>query len=334
MAMNYDLFLQGPVGGWDFDASYVDYVLDKFNDREVKVLIDSLGGLTDTALSICSAFVDHGNVSVHFRGMNASAATIASMGAKKITIEDSATYLVHKCSLEFFDWSMKNADQLESYIEQLKAHKENLDKIDSHIAELYARRCKKNPSDLLALMKKGGWLTPQEAKDWGFVDEVVSGKEKKPLHISSVMASAISEAGIPLPPGVTVEDAVSESFVKNVIDKISNFFKSSKMDPSKQNQTDQPENESPEPQNQSQQQSAKSEIEKLREEFEAEKKAHADKEAALNARIAELEKQPASSSSQVVESTKSSNQEPENQMIKSFAETSVSAKKLFDSLPL
>lgn len=98
----YNLHLKGYVGGWDFDSDYVDFVLNKNTDKEVAVLIDSLGGQLNTALSISSAFRRHGNVHVHFVGMNASAATIASMGAKRITMDHSAMYLVHQCSQSFF----------------------------------------------------------------------------------------------------------------------------------------------------------------------------------------------------------------------------------------
>ncbi|MCQ2258898.1 MAG: hypothetical protein MJZ41_13045 [Bacteroidaceae bacterium] len=45
-----------PVGGYDFDRSYVDYILGQNKDKEVNVLIDSLGGSLATALSIASAF--------------------------------------------------------------------------------------------------------------------------------------------------------------------------------------------------------------------------------------------------------------------------------------
>ena len=45
------------------------------------MLIDSLGGSLAMALSIVAAFRNHENVNVHFVGMNASAATIASLGA-------------------------------------------------------------------------------------------------------------------------------------------------------------------------------------------------------------------------------------------------------------
>lgn len=40
----YNLHLKGYVGGWDFDSDYVDFVLKKNTDKEVAVLIDSLGG--------------------------------------------------------------------------------------------------------------------------------------------------------------------------------------------------------------------------------------------------------------------------------------------------
>ena len=61
---NYHLHLKGVVGGYDFDSSYVDFVLGKHKDNSVNVLIDSLGGSVSTALSIASAFANHGNVNV------------------------------------------------------------------------------------------------------------------------------------------------------------------------------------------------------------------------------------------------------------------------------
>lgn len=50
----YHLHLKGYVGGYDFDSDYVDYILAKYPDSEVNVLIDSLGGSLATALSIVS----------------------------------------------------------------------------------------------------------------------------------------------------------------------------------------------------------------------------------------------------------------------------------------
>ena len=174
MAKNnkYQLHLKGYVGSWDFDSDYVDYVLSNNSDKEVCVLIDSPGGQLSTALSISSAFKRHGNVHAHFVGMNASAATIASMGAKRITMDHSAMYLVHQCALPFCKIGSLNADDMSALMNGLVQAKTDLEKMDANVAAMYAARCKKEPKALLSLMKVGGWLTAQEALDWGFVDEL------------------------------------------------------------------------------------------------------------------------------------------------------------------
>ena len=151
----YHLHLKGYVGGYDFDRDYVDYVLSRNPNTEVHVLIDSLGGSLATALSIVAAFRQHGNVHVHFVGMNASAATIVSLGAKHVSIDSSAMYLVHKCSVEFFRWASANSDKLADIIKEAKQMKSNLEKMDANVAQMYASKCQKSPEDLLALMKKG-----------------------------------------------------------------------------------------------------------------------------------------------------------------------------------
>ncbi|MBD5188360.1 MAG: hypothetical protein HDS96_04520 [Bacteroidales bacterium] len=50
------------------------------------MLIDSLGGSLTAGLSIFAAVKNHGKVNVHFVGLNASDATIASLGAAHISI--------------------------------------------------------------------------------------------------------------------------------------------------------------------------------------------------------------------------------------------------------
>ena len=174
----YNLHLKGYVGGWDFDSDYVDFILNKNSDKEVSVLIDSLGGNLSTALSISSAFRRHGNVHAHFVGMNASAATVASMGAKHISMDRSAMYLVHQCSQAFFEWGSLNATDMQNLIDNLTKQKNDLDKIDANVAAIYANRCKKKSADLLDLMKKGGWLSCEEALESGFVDELTDVEDE------------------------------------------------------------------------------------------------------------------------------------------------------------
>lgn len=215
----YQLHLKGFVGGWDFDADYVNYILDKHEGEEVNVLIDSLGGRVDTALSIFSAFRRHGNVNVHYVGMNASAATFAGLGAKKITIASTAMYLVHKCSNVVFKWASLNADELEQYIAELQQQKKDQEVIDANIASIYSAKCKKDKEQLLELMKEGGWLSAQQALEWGFVDEIVEDNQK--IDLSEETITAMVDAGIPIPNIV----GEKEGYLSKFISAVSSLFK-------------------------------------------------------------------------------------------------------------
>ena len=217
----YQLHLKGFVGGYDFDRNYVDYVLTRYEGKPVNVLIDSLGGSLATALSIASAFKRHGDVTVHFVGMNASAATVASLGAKHISMDASAMYLVHKCSAEFFEWGHLNADQLAQLVDQCEATIRDLNKLDGNIAQMYASKCSKPQDKLLDLMKEGGWLTAKEAREWGFIDEITDLGETKPV-LTDAVASALAAAGIPIP---NVPAADKETAFARFLAAISSFFK-------------------------------------------------------------------------------------------------------------
>ena len=224
MATKYHLKLKGYVGGWNFDADYVDYILERNADKEVQVLINSLGGNVATAFSVSAAFKRHGNVHVHYESMNASAATIASLGAKHVSIDVNAMYLVHKCSQMVFRWDMMNADQLTQLIEECEKTKKDLDKIDLNIAGAYAARCKKDKEALLELMREGAWLTAQEALDWGFVDEVTDQPEAEKPHITEDVKNYMAAEGIPMPAAMLHEQDEEQTFLRRFMVALSNVF--------------------------------------------------------------------------------------------------------------
>lgn len=234
---SYNLHLKGRVGGPEFDADKVDRTLASLDRKSVSVLIDSTGGSLAAGMSICAAFRRHGNVSVHFTGLNASAATIASLGAKEISIDRGAAYLVHQCSLSFMRLTSMNADQFRELIEQCRKNADDLDKLDSCIAQMYAGRCKKKPEDLYELMKRGGWLSPQEALEWGFVDRVTDFAEDVAASVDETLAAALADAGIPVPviserkvssteviSGPAEVEAHDHSAFRRLIDAAARFF--------------------------------------------------------------------------------------------------------------
>lgn len=325
--MTYDLTLKGFVGGWDFDSDYIDYILNKKKDCQVNVLIDSLGGYTNTGLSVSSAFRNHGNVHVTFRGMNASAATIAALGAKHVSIEDNALYLIHKCSVSVFEWASMNEEQLAEHIKELEHTRANSMKIDVAVAQAYAKRTGKTKDELLELMSKELWLTASEAKEYGFVDEVLHASEeegkKAEMVITSSMEDKFREAGLPIPSMLKHEE---ESFFA----KMAKFFKSDKnMD--QNNNTQQPAQVET-------QQPATSEVQNLQksvsdltaqvQSLTESNKTLSDENAQLKSDIEALRKKPAEEPTSVVNNGGGEEKEDEND----FLSTMAKAKELSNFL--
>lgn len=222
----YNISLKGYVGGYDFDRKTVDSTLAANEGKSVNVLIDSLGGSLATGLSISAAFKNHGNVNVHFVGLNASAATIASLGAAHISIDAGAMYLVHQCSMAFFEWGSLNSAQFATLIADCEKIKADLDKLDLNCAQLYAARCKRKTEDLLALMKVGGWLTAKEALDWGFVDEITDLADEPAPKLTDALASAMASEGMPIP-NIPLAETDRESLFGKFLTAIASLFKPS-----------------------------------------------------------------------------------------------------------
>lgn len=219
----YHISLKGYVGGYDFDRSTVDRELAKNDGKQVNVLIDSLGGSLATGLSISAAFKNHGNVNVHFVGLNASAATIASLGAAHISIDAGAMYLVHQCSMAFFEWGSLNSAQFATLIADCEKIKADLDKLDLNCAQLYASRCKRKTEDLLALMKAGGWLTAKEALDWGFVDEITDLADEPAPKLTDALASAMASEGMPIP-NIPIAEVDKDSAFSRFLAALTSLF--------------------------------------------------------------------------------------------------------------
>lgn len=338
------------MGGPDFDRNTVDSSLAKLDGRQVNVLIDSTGGSLGTGLSVSAAFSRHGNVCVHFTGLNASAATIASLGARRVTMDKGAMYLVHQCSIGFFEWGSMNADQFASMIKDCQKVKADLDKMDSTVAALYAARCKRKPEELLGLMKEGAWLTSDEALEWGFVDEVTELAEDEAPELTAELMSAMVAEGMPLPfmaptkPASLIaapEVGSSTGPLARLLGSLATLFKPSEN--RKPNYMDKKfthicaalgcESMTLADGAASLQESALDKLEARIADLEAEAEAKDAEIADLNAR---LDKDPAAAGAQVTVNNAggaAGAHEPVTDSVKEFCDTSASAKSLYDSLP-
>ena len=319
----YHISLKGYVGGLDFDRSTVDSTLAKNEGKEVNVLIDSLGGSLATGLSISAAFRNHGKVNVHFVGLNASAATIASLGAAHISIDAGAMYLVHQCSMAFFEWGCLNSAQFDTLIADCEKIKADLDKLDLNCAQLYARKCRKPTADLLALMKVGGWLTAKEALDWGFVDEITDLADEPAPKLTDSLASAMANAGMPIP-NIPLAEQDRESAFGKFLSAITSIFKS-------QTPNAMPSDTTTKTYSEEEYKALNQKLTDANALTESQKKTIEDRDKTIADLQAKLAAKPAVESKQVVEDSKPGEQQPKND-VEQFVDTYNSARALFNEV--
>jgi ATP-dependent protease ClpP protease subunit len=191
--------IEGEIGGIDWDTwesintpKQIKAQLKKIAALETKkivVNINSLGGYIDDGLAIHDILASHeAEIETNVTGLTASAATIIAQAGDVRKISDNALYLVHK------GWGMMlgNANDAQAYLD-------DLNKMDGRIANIYAKRSNKTVDEFLELMNAnngdGKWLDPQEAIEFGLVDEVY-----EPMKVAaSVDFGLFKNFGLPVP---------------------------------------------------------------------------------------------------------------------------------------
>lgn len=187
----------------DYTAWRIDQFLADNKGKAVVVRLASSGGDVAAAVRMSHAFAEHGDVTLIHDSFNASAATWL-FGAKTIKMYSDCMLYIHCSSKDMFFWQKMNAEQLKQFGLQTADVVKNLENIDTIIANKYASRGKKTADEMLAVMKAHPWLTADQCKDYGLVDEVI--EEKAPQKVSNEMIASFRNCAIPLPEGDVLQD--------------------------------------------------------------------------------------------------------------------------------
>jgi ATP-dependent protease ClpP protease subunit len=220
--MTYHLDIDDNIGTWGISKSYVRQSLAGYKDKPVNVRISSLGGDVAHGLDIRQQFIDHGQVTAYLYGCVASSATIIALGAKKVCMSKYGMFLVHKVSNWVDEWGTYNADQIQEIIEKLRQTKEDNDKFDLVLANIYADKCKKKVDDILDVLKAGKWMTAQEALDYGFIDEIIEETDEPKMNYAG-LTNKISRFGYPALPENLVGNQ-KESLLHSILNKVQDIF--------------------------------------------------------------------------------------------------------------
>lgn len=206
--MNYDIIIDQQIGWGASSANYVLERLRELKGRPVRVYVSSFGGNVADAFRIQQAFREHGDVTCYLVSFVASAATLLTLGAKRIILDPSCLYLAHKCSYYIVEYGQMNEDDLREAIARLAKNAEDLVTVDRVAANLYAARSGKTEEEMVSIMKEARWLSCDEVLRLGLADEVqtiVSADSQ----IAQALAN-ISALGLPDIPKADVSEEDAE----------------------------------------------------------------------------------------------------------------------------
>lgn len=218
----YIIDLFGDITNWGYSRNYIKYYLDQAGKNPVRLRVTSFGGNVNEAIAISKLLEEHGDVTVEFIGFNASAVTWMAFGAKRIVAYEDTLWLAHKSSVAVSFYGAFNADSIEEKIKELQNKKQMAEALDLIIAKKYADYTGKTIEEIFGLMGESKWLTAQEAKDWGFVNEVLPGKMNKN---SSAATNLFEAMGLPPVPEVKTDNTKEDTLVNRIVDGIKGIFK-------------------------------------------------------------------------------------------------------------
>ena len=194
------IVIDGPIGQYSFSKQFMRNELSGQSKNPVLIKISSLGGSVDDALNIYDQFVEHGNVTAELSAFVASSATLISLGAKTVRMNENSFYLIHKAMNWVEEWGSMNEDEIDTLIAKLETQKQQLAKVTLQLAKMYVKKTGKSLDEIINLMKQQTWLTAEEAKVWGFVDEVFVPEVAVNFLENLQMVAMINSSGYPDPP--------------------------------------------------------------------------------------------------------------------------------------
>jgi ATP-dependent protease ClpP protease subunit len=187
----------------------VENEVEKANGEDLEVIINSPGGDVFSGSEIYTLLKDYsGNVVVKIVGVAASAASIIAMAGKKIMMSPTAEMMIHNTtSIARGDYKI-----MEHEAQVLKDY-------NSTIANAYMIKSGMSKEELLALMDKETWLTPEKALEYKLIDEI--------MFMDSAPKLAASFGGIMLPPEVInkMRNTVKNPAQKNKLEFLISKFK-------------------------------------------------------------------------------------------------------------
>ena len=129
---------------------------------QIDLHINSPGGEVFDGITIYNLLKQHpANVTTYVDGLAASIASVIALAGDRVIMAENALYMIHN------PWGFAMGDAAE-----MRKTADLLDKVGGSLITAYTSKSGKPDDEISALMDAETWMTAQEAKDFGFIDDI------------------------------------------------------------------------------------------------------------------------------------------------------------------
>lgn len=130
------IVIDGPIDQDSFSKQFMRNELSGQSKNPVLIKSSSLSGSVDDALNIFDQFIEHSNVTAELSAFVASSATLISLGAKTVRMNENSFYLIHKALNWVEEWGSMNENEIDTLIAKLETQKQQLAKVTLQLAKI------------------------------------------------------------------------------------------------------------------------------------------------------------------------------------------------------
>ena len=169
-----ELILYGSIGSdeyWDdiSDKAFKQDIENLGDVENITLHINSPGGSVFSAVAIANTLKNHkAKITANIDGLAASAATIITSACDTVKMPKNALFMVHNP----ITFTYGNNQDMQKTLEMLN-------KVKNSIIETYLNKAKTDKETLSELMDNETWMSAEEAKEYGFIDEILDENVEK-----------------------------------------------------------------------------------------------------------------------------------------------------------
>lgn len=174
---DYEIYMYGEVSSWDEDINALGFKeeLDSIPDgSNITCYINSVGGSVFEGVAIASMIKrKKGTKKCIVDGICASIATTIASAFDTVEAYKNSLYMIH------LPWIMCAGNS-----DDLRKQAEDLDKMTDALVTSYMDKTGIDKDKLVEMMKAETWMTAEQAKEFGFIDNVLEQEKQMVAKVS------------------------------------------------------------------------------------------------------------------------------------------------------